>query len=163
MDGWKDKCNECGLELNVMIMHFVTATFSVTVHWPSASGIDFERPLDGVPLLLFASSVCLISSRSVEWLQLSDARVASKCSYCVVSYGGSLLLLLLLSLLTVLLWSEVLRSSRVLETCSSTDPVSITTACIPGMCTSRILNFSLILQIPHKRYGRQCIRFMYGF
>jgi len=39
------------LELNVMVMNFVTAVFAVTVHWPSASGTDFQRPQAGVPLL----------------------------------------------------------------------------------------------------------------
>jgi hypothetical protein len=51
MDGWKNKCNECGLELNVMVMNYVTEIFAVTVHWPSASGTDFERSQAGVPLL----------------------------------------------------------------------------------------------------------------
>lgn len=51
MDGWKNKCNECGLELNVMVMNFVTAVFAVTVHWPSASGTHFERPQAGVLLI----------------------------------------------------------------------------------------------------------------
>ena len=51
MDAWKSKCNECGLESNVIVMHFVTAVFPVSVHWPSASGTDFERPQSGVTLV----------------------------------------------------------------------------------------------------------------
>jgi len=38
MDGWKNKWNECGLELHMIVMRFVTAVFAVTVHWPSTSG-----------------------------------------------------------------------------------------------------------------------------
>jgi hypothetical protein len=49
--GWKNNCTECGLELNVMVMDFATVAFAVTVHWPSASGTDFKRPQDGVPLV----------------------------------------------------------------------------------------------------------------
>lgn len=51
MDGWKSKCNECGLELNVIAMHFFAAIFAVHVHWPSARYTGFERPQTGVPLV----------------------------------------------------------------------------------------------------------------
>jgi hypothetical protein len=71
MDGWKNKCNECGLELNVMVMNFVTAVFAVTVHWPSASGTHFERPQAGVPLV---SQPCVVRQFHLLDLQ-SDRRM----------------------------------------------------------------------------------------
>ena len=75
MDGWKSKCNECGLELNVTAMHFFTAVCTVTVHWPSASDTGFERTQTDVP--------CTVRQFHLLDLQ-SDCRMVKARETCLV-------------------------------------------------------------------------------
>jgi hypothetical protein len=79
-----------------MVMNFFTADFAVTVHWPSASGTDFQRPQAIVPLVSLPCVVrqfCLLDLQShctmVKAIRRTWSMSCLMWSYCVFSYGGS--------------------------------------------------------------------------
>jgi hypothetical protein len=70
MDRWKNKCSECGLELNVMVMNFVTAALLALSTGPVQVVQISSGHKPACPwfhsLVLFGSSICSISNWTVD-------------------------------------------------------------------------------------------------